>query len=149
MTPCHCCFAVLLRSTVWTLAQRCLSFVPPLRCRHPSDPAAHAALGYFLLTSGNSKNNSSRNADGVSDPEGLGNLDRAIAAFRTAMDVSQADDVPFVPATRGLAVAIRRRRLIVGFDARVERPPSRGTEDTPRNNNDGEGQQVSTAWNKV
>lgn len=67
--------------------------------RYPKDPSTHTALGYFLL-SGHS---------GGSDND-LETLDRATAAFRRARNASSRGGV-FVPATRGIAVALRRRFL--------------------------------------
>ena len=65
------------------------------RLRHPKDPSAHTALGYFLL---------SEHSVGSDDLE---TLDRATSAFRRARNASRGD--VFVPATRGLAVALRKR----------------------------------------
>lgn len=101
-------------------------------CRYSSDAAAHAALGYSLLS--NSKRHD------FSDPVGLKNLERAIAAFRRSMVVSQADCSLFAPAARGLAVAIRRRCSKAGCTDR-EHPPSRDAGDAP-SNHDEHNQQV-------
>lgn len=69
--------------------------------RYPKEPSAHAALGYFLL---------SEHGSGGSDADLQTTLDRATAAFRLARNASSRDNI-FVPATRGLAVALRRRYL--------------------------------------
>lgn len=101
-------------------------------CRFSNDPAAHAALGFFLL--------STTSRHDVGDAGGLENLDRAIAAFRRSMVVSRAGRSIFVPATRGLAVAVRRHRLSTGCTCREDQP-SRGAGDAPTIN-DGDRQQV-------
>ena len=76
------------------------------RVRFPTDPAAHTALGYFLLSGLDqpTSNGGSASASG----SGVETLDRVTAVFRRALNVSQGD--AFVPATRGLAVASRRKR---------------------------------------
>eukprot|EP00903_Cladosiphon_okamuranus_P013005 g12134.t2 len=103
--------------------------------RFSNDPAAHAALGYFLLSSSNRYD--------VGDSGGLENLDRAIAAFRRSMVVSEAACSLFVPATRGLAVALRRRRLSTGCSCR-QHQPSRGAGGTPTYDGEGHQQEEQT-----
>lgn len=120
------------------------SLAGPLPPRFSQDPAGLAALGYVLLSTSNSGSSGS-NRHGVGNPEGLEKLGRAIAAFRGAINVSQANS-PFVPATRGLAVALRRRRLMIGCATQEGRTPLRGPGDATSNNSDGENRQVGRVW---
>lgn len=83
--------------------------------RYPTDPTVHTALGYFLLArdhNSNSGSNRNSNNGGGSDLSGQDDLERATTAFRRATRASRQENAFFVPAARGLAVAVRRRRLI-------------------------------------
>lgn len=125
-----------------TYDQRCWPFLR----RYSNDPAAHTALGFFLLARDHNNNNHSssrsRNDDGSdNDLSVLGDLESATAAFRRAIRASRYENSTFVPATRGLAVAVRRRRLTT--------PTATG--DASRINDDGESEQVGefAAWKSV
>lgn len=77
------------------------------------------------------------------DSFGLENLARASAAFRAAIDVSEPDHHVFVPALRGLAVAIRRRRLAMRSSSLGQHPQDyAGVGGSPDGKDDGQNLQV-------
>ncbi|CAM9194124.1 unnamed protein product, partial [Scytosiphon promiscuus] len=73
--------------------------------RFSNNPATHSVLGHFLL--------SKVGASGINSIDDRETLERAIAIFRNAANASETAGETFVPATRGLIVALRRRRLMV------------------------------------
>lgn len=73
-------------------------------------------MGYFLLSKGNDITDNCDNGNTTnsgSDSFELENLERAAASFRIAIDTSMLGHNAFLPAYRGLAVATRRRRLLL------------------------------------
>lgn len=86
-------------------------------------------MGHFLLStsSGGGPNTSNDDRD---------ILERAIAIFRQAVNASEIEDEGLVPATRGLAVALRRRRLMVRSAAVSEQQASTTAEGLLKNNSD-------------
>eukprot|EP00752_Nemacystus_decipiens_P007659 g6847.t1 len=102
--------------------------------RYPNDPAALAALGYVLLSNSGGSRDDNHGFGGLREVE---NLDRAIAAFRRARGECHADCPPFLPAARGLAVATRRRRLMIGGAKRDELWPLGAAGDANVNINSG------------
>lgn len=143
------------------LAAHACSCVP---YRYPNEPVVHTALGHLLLSKDNSANVNSDDSydnDNRNDSDGdvndevynknrkrridrclrLDTLERATASFRRAIDASKLDNSPFVPATRGLAVALCRHRLML--------EPTAAGNALHENNNDGEGQEVSSVLGVV
>lgn len=128
----------------------------------------HTALGHLLLSKENNTNvksdndydahdnNNNNNSDSDQDSDikdeadnknrkkridrclRLNILERAAASFRRAMDAAKFNNHPFVPATRGLAVALCRRRLML--------EPTAAGNALHKNNNDGESQEVRSVF---
>lgn len=68
--------------------------------RYPDDAIAHTALGFFLLA----------DAGDPTQKNASGTLEQAADVFRKAIALRTGSE-DYVPATRGLAVALRRYSL--------------------------------------
>lgn len=84
------------------LVQMFCSINAYISARYPDDVVAHTALGFFLLAQ-----------DSDQSEQNVSKCERAASVFRRARAVSKGGE-QFVPAMRGLAVALRRRSLMAG-----------------------------------